>query len=60
MPKLGGTGWPGAGSRGGGAAGIRRCEGGDGADMRGPHVSGRRERRRVDEKAQLKRESVNK
>jgi hypothetical protein len=53
------VGWQGAASRDGGVVVIRRRGGGDGADMCGPCVSVRRERRWVGEKAQLKRESVN-
>jgi hypothetical protein len=55
----GGAGWLEVVRRGGSMAGIGWRGGGDGADVWGRCVNGRREIRRVGEKAQLKRESVN-
>jgi hypothetical protein len=48
--KPSGVGRPKAAGRGGGAAGIRRRYGGDGANIGGPRVSGRGERRWFGEK----------
>jgi hypothetical protein len=57
--EAGRRGVAGAERRGGDVVGIGWHGGVDGADMWGPCVSGRRERRWVYKKAKLKRESVN-
>jgi hypothetical protein len=56
--KPGDVGWPGVVGRGGGTSRIERHDGGDGADMWAPCVSGRGERRWVGWEAHLRRESV--
>jgi hypothetical protein len=44
--------------KGGGMAGIGQRGGGDGTDMRGPHVSDRGERRRFARETHLRRENI--